>query len=109
MHRPNAREGRDLPRARPRRRSHSSLKAFGISWSTVLDVAFGWCGTSKDAIQRALTLAENETGKARRRDIASDGKAFRQLIGCAKTGVKLAKDGVFEDNPAAEKRILLKL
>ena len=25
MHRPNARDGRDLPRARPRRRSHSSL------------------------------------------------------------------------------------
>jgi len=85
------------------------LKAFGIHKTVILDASFGWYGTSKDAIQRALTLAENETGKARRRDIASDGKAFRQLIGCAKTGVKLAKDGVFEDNPAAEKRILLKL
>ena len=87
------------------RRVWKKLKPFGVSDKKVLDVAFGWWGTSKRDVTRALTLAENETGKARRRDIASDGKALRELIQCAKTGVKLAKDGVFEDDPAANKRI----
>lgn len=87
------------------RRVWKKLKKFGIHESVVLDASFGWWGASENAILSAVTLAENETGKARRRDIASDGKSLRELIQCAKTGVKLAKDGVFEDDPAANKRI----